>query len=137
MSTLLTKADHWGLFNDPFFSDVFNVFNNKIGYPYDIFTRENVVYIEVPLAGYYKNNIKIEVDNNILRLNVKSPESEGDDTICRYIHKGVSKKTLSFGWNLPENVDKGAIASKFDNGLLRIIVPFKEKEKVTKQIEIQ
>jgi len=137
MSTLLTKTNHWGLFDDPFFSDVFNVFNNKIGYPYDIFTRGNVVYIEVPLAGYYKNNIKIEVDNNILRLNVKCPESEKDNTNCYYIYKGISKRTLNFGWNLHENVDRGAITSKFDNGLLRIIVPFKEKEKVVKEIEIK
>jgi HSP20 family molecular chaperone IbpA len=134
MSNILNNR--WGsLFDEPFFQDIFNVFNTKTTYPYNIDAYEDRVVIEIPLAGYKKDNISLEVEDNILSLKVSKKEEK--DSTGKYMHKGISNRDLFFKWNLHSSLDSDSIQSTFEDGMLVITIKGKHKEKNKKLIEIK
>lgn len=135
MSTNILNK-HWGsLFDEPFFQDIFNVFNTKTTYPYNIDAREDCVVVEIPLAGYKKENINLEIEENILSLKVSKKEEK--DSTGKYIHKGISNRDLFFKWNLHSSLDSDNIESSFEDGMLKITIKARHKEKNKKLIQIK
>lgn len=123
----------WSLFSDPFFTEFFDVLNEKVSFPYDISSKHDTVYIDIPLAGYSKNDINLSLEDDILTLQVN--EINKDNTIF-YLHNGIKKSSLRLSWNI-YNLDNNTIKSTFKNGLLRISIEKKKKEDTKKTIQIQ
>ena len=104
----------------------------------NVFPRHNVIkqsdtdyLIELALAGYSKEDLKVELEDGLL---VISGEKLDDDV--EYLHKGISTKKFRRTFRLNENVEvKNA---RFTNGLLTIelevVVP---EGKQPLQIEIK
>lgn len=138
MSTLTLKNSWGSFFDEPFFVDVFDIFNPrlKVNYPYDVYSNDEGAVIEVPLAGYKKENISLSVEDKILKLKVGSnSDIEKPDT--KYSHKGISRRTLSLSWNLADAFQEEAISTSFENGLLTISLKKSEKKEKKRVIEIQ
>ena len=104
----------------------------------NVFPRHNIVkqseesyLIELALAGYSKEDLKVELEDGLL---VISGEKADDDV--EYLHKGISTKKFRRTFRLNENVE--VKDANFVDGLLTIelahIVP---EEKQPLQIEIR
>lgn len=136
--TNLTTTPSWAVDNifdgvfsqvDRFFKDdfwtTFDSLNKNITYPVDTYLDEdNIFFIEIPLAGYKKDNINVEIDGDYLILNVKSHGRRDDVT---YQHKGIRRKELSLKWYLNGTFEKDQVESTFQDGLLTISIPFKKE----------
>lgn len=130
-----TINNRWSSFSDELFlQDIFNIFNTKTTYPYNIYTYKDKVIIEVPLAGYKRDNISLETDENVLSLRVSKKENTNDGKL---FHHGISNKDLLFRWNLNSNLDQDNIDSVFEDGLLTINIKAKQKQDTKKQITIK
>lgn len=114
-------------------------------HPFNLSESRKEVIIEVPLAGYSKENIKIyyseqkntlyveaEYKNNNLKCDFVSSLKEIEETPYP-LYKGITTKTQRFSWwcNI---VNFESMKSKFENGLLTITIP---KEKRTSCKELQ
>jgi HSP20 family protein len=93
--------------------------------------------LEVAAPGLDRKDFKIEVENHCLCISAEKEEEkkekEGD-----YTRREYSFNSFSRSFNLPENVKEGHIDAKYENGVLKVIVP-KAKEtpvKATRQIEV-
>jgi len=93
--------------------------------------------LEFALAGYAKENIKIEVENDLLKVSGKYPVKEG---------QSGEQKTSEFMKNdfernfiLPETIESDSIKANMENGILTLQLPLKEavKPKPAKNIDIQ
>ncbi|MDN7128292.1 Hsp20 family protein [Pseudidiomarina terrestris] len=91
--------------------------NGAGGYPpYNIeVIGENRYAITVAVAGFSDNELSIEVENGILKIQGRK-EEQGEEP--QYLHKGIGFRTFERKFNLADHVEvKGA---KMENGLLTI-----------------
>ena len=121
-------------FERMFDGDVMNI--PQINYPpYNIVkTGENTYDIELALAGFSKNDIDVEYENNVLTVkSIKKAENvqEGNNGM---LHQGISKRLFSKCFTVSDDVEvKGA---ELKDGLLKIslerIIPESKKPRTIK-----
>ena len=110
------------------FDDVFNESNSgkrfpKSRYPMNYYipedTRDHV--IEYALAGFKKENIKVEVDGDILKINAKR---DGNTLEGAHILSGqISNAELNVEWKLPKNVNPSGTKVQFEDSILKLTIP--------------
>ena len=120
------SADSWV---DNFFKSFFDPsqYGNQGRMKVDIKENDKDYVIEADLPGVNKDDVQIELRNDILTISVKQnevKEEERDNYICK--ERRTSSMSRSFK---VDNVEAKDIKAKFDNGVLAITLPKSEKEK--------
>lgn len=103
----------------------------------DIYEKDNNYYIEMDIVGFSKDNISIECDKGYLTITAeKSIEDNDEDDNKNYIRRersyGKYKREFYLG-----DINTDEINASFNDGILNIIIPKKEKISTKKQIEIK
>lgn len=90
--------------------------------------------IEIVIPGISKNNVAIEVEENILNVSSNiSDEIPAEDTI-KYLRKDFDFKNFEKKFSLPQNIDTEKINATHKDGILSIFVPKKLEEKAMKKM---
>ena len=95
--------------------------------------------VEVAAPGMSKKDFRIELDGNMLTISSEKSNEQEDKEDEKYTRKEFSYQSFYRTFNLPkEVVDENKIEAKYDNGLLRLLIPKKEeaKQKPPRQIQI-
>jgi HSP20 family protein len=103
--------------------------------------KENDEGFEVELAapGLEKKDFKIELNNNLLTISsekkIESEVKEGE----QFTRREFSYQSFSRSFTLPNIANSEKVGAKYENGILRVIIPKKEeaKPKPAKMIEIK
>ena len=120
-------------FERMFDGDVMNI--PQVNYPpYNIVkTGENTYDIELALAGFSKDDIDVEYENNVLTVKSikKAEEVQENDAV---LHRGISKRMFSKSFTVSDDVEvKGA---ELKHGLLKVslerIIPESKKPRTIK-----
>lgn len=132
----------------PVFSDFFgeNFLNNNdwaTTPSINIAENKDGFRIEVAVPGLNKEDIKINIDKNILeisferKVNVESNSSKECDD--KYYRKDFCYSNFKRSFTLPEYTDKDHISANHKNGVLNVYIPKKEetKEKPARIISIE
>lgn len=149
------KAIHRGINPMPFigilnhFKGYFQNFEGWI--PHYIEEFETYYMIVVPLPGFAKEDVEINLISNSININgkkkeaipeqeqSKSPEQKESKYPRSHFIKEIFDRLWNKGFNLeislPDNVNKEDIKSKLVNGLLKIKLGKKEPEKINIDIE--
>jgi len=102
----------------------------------DIRENEKEYIVEADLPGVKKDQINIELDNNILTIAVKNNEEVNVETE-NYIRKERRSSSYSRSFHV-ENIVEDKIAARFKNGVLTIVLPKKKSGfRRTNRIRIQ
>lgn len=127
--------DNW--FNSFFIKDVDKAFEAPgVHYPYDILVCKDKdtgtlfeYEIHVALAGLSKEDIKIQVKENKLLININPSDTKNvpEDYFTEYLRNGISYRKASLEFSLAKEVDTQNILSKFKDGLLKVYIPLTEK----------
>jgi len=106
---------------------------NNIRPVYDIIENDNEFIAEISLAGIKKEDINIDVNDNILSIKAEKKTVE-----VKYNHKESFSGIYQKSFTLPNNINKEDIASSFIDGILTITIPktIEVKSKI-KKIEIK
>ena len=126
------------------FDDMFDQFENMLGNggltmqsnypPYNIRKIEKDNYaIEVALAGFNKNDVEVEFEDNLLTVKTKQVnKSDENHEGSEIIHKGISQRQFARSFTIAEDVRVNGAELK--DGLLTIscerIVPEYKKKKL-------
>ena len=99
--------------------------------PYNLIKESSVDFrLELALAGYQREDIKVSTEENILTVDV-AEDKKSKDTV-EYLHNGIAKRKLKRTWTLSNDVALGEVS--FVDGLLTIklnkIIPEHQKRKV-------
>ena len=129
-----TELDNWveSIFSRP----LFNSWNVE-SYPTDEYLdSEGNLNIEVPLAGFKKEDIQVYIEDGYLVLHANKQENRSD---VRYINQSVRKKELTRKWFLNDTFEQDSIGSVFEDGLLKLKVSPKIETKIEerKYIEVK
>lgn len=114
--------------------------HNSTGYPpYNIVrTDENKYLIEMAVAGFRKNEITVEIEQNQLTIRGQS-ETPNESTTREYIYRGLSSRDFVRTFPLAEHIV--VKEARIENGVLTVelerIVPDALKARVIDIIEVK
>ena len=94
----------------------------------DIYEKGGKVHIELDVPGFNKEDVKVDIEDDILKISYTKPEEEKElhpGTIVR----GLSKKSFNLGYKISSKYDLSKAEGKLENGLLEIFIPLTEKTK--------
>ena len=124
MSTFFYERTPFDILVRNFFQDASNyspLAETKVPHPVDIYTTDTHLVFDIAATGIAKEDIEIQTQSNILRVNYTKPKKE--DTFD-YIHKGIAKRSFNLGWKIDSKFDLSKADAGFENGLLSISIPF-------------
>jgi len=107
--------------------------------PHNIIKTDDTHYqIEIAVAGFKKNEISIEVEQEILTVKGES-ETPNENAAKQYLHRGLSSRSFVRSWQLAEHmVVNGA---EIKDGILTInleyIIPEEKKARVIDIVEVK
>jgi molecular chaperone IbpA len=102
--------------------------------PYNIeLLAEDKYRIIMAIAGFSKNEISIEVEENTLTINGQKPEKDSGER--KFLHKGISERNFERRFQLGDHVK--VLTADMENGLLHVdlerVIP---EAKKARKIEI-
>ena len=98
----------------------------------DIYEVENGYVIDIEMAGYKKEDIKLDFDKGYLTVTGKR-EKENKE----YVHEEIYTGELSRTYYLGDKIDPEKISAKYENGILSISLVNKEVVDNKKKIVIE
>ncbi len=100
----------------------------KQPHPLNIFYTDNTLQFEVACTGLTKDDVKVNIEEDILKISYKKPED--DDSIHPgTIHRGLARRSFDLGYKISAKYDLSKAEAKLENGLLEITIPISEKAK--------
>lgn len=132
-------------FGKPVYNNLFDSFlNDKTCYPenrknlpsVNIEETDNFFEIDVAAPGLKKEDFKVNVENDVLQIKVEKKE-ENEESKRNYSRKEFNFFSFERSFTLPEYVEEGSIEGKYEDGILKIVIPKKEEDiKAVKEINI-
>ena len=125
------------------FDDMFDQFENMLGNggltmqsnypPYNIRkTGKDNYSIEVALAGFNKNDVEVEFEDNLLTVRTKQISKSENNSDGEILHKGISQRQFARSFTIADDVKVNSAQLK--DGLLTIacerIMPEHKKKKL-------
>lgn len=101
----------------------------------DIWEDENSFTLELAMAGIGKEDIRIDIDDQVLKVSGERKFEKREGATYHRIQTRHGSFEQSF--KLPEVVDVESISAGFENGILTLTLPKREESKPKKlQIEV-
>jgi HSP20 family protein len=101
----------------------------------DIYETEKEVIVEVQAPGFKKEDLKVSIHDDYLRIEGKSSE-EKEEKGKNYWRKEIKRGSFAQVIPLPLKVDTKKGKASFENGILKIVLPKLEKEEIEEGQEI-
>lgn len=93
--------------------------------------------LELAAPGLERKDFNIELENHILTISVKKEDTKKEEE-GGYYKREYSYTSFSRSFSLPENIKEETIDAKYENGILKVVIPkVKETEiHTTKKITV-
>lgn len=92
----------------------------------NIVETENAYSIEVAAPGLKKEDFSISLDKETLTISA-DVKKENEEKKPNYLKKEFSYQSFKRSFTMPENVNKEGIGASYENGVLQVGLPKKEK----------
>jgi HSP20 family protein len=105
--------------------------------PVNVHETAEAYHLELAAPGRTKEDFKLTIDGGQLVVGFeKKEETKTED--YKTIRKEFSFKSFKRSFNLDDRIDASAIQAKYENGVLKLLLPKKEEIKESaKQISVQ
>jgi HSP20 family protein len=104
--------------------------------PVNIQENDAAYLLQLAIPGFEKTDFSIKQENNLLTISATKKDVVKDETV-KMIRTEFTQKAFKRSFTIDEKIDSANIAAKYENGILLIELPKKEKEKAAaKEINI-
>lgn len=129
---------------NPLFSDLFNQMWNDFDVEMkhkpatNIVENEKEFRLEVILPGWTKEEVKVEIDKNLLKISGQIKE-ENEKIKEEFLRKEFKKHSFERAFTLPKEIDYQKIDAEHKDGILSIRIPkdLETLEKMKRMISIK
>lgn len=124
-------------FDEPFFTEAFNLQNERAFPKVDIIEYDNRYKMFIALPGFDKKDINLEIKDNVLKI---SGEATFYDKNNYFLVKEIATRKFCRTFPFPKKVDFSKVnEATLNNGILTIFLPKIEskKEENVKKIKIK
>ena len=121
---------------NPFFNDVYSILNDSF-LNEKLATRtpavnfaenDNQFEVELDVPGLSKEDIKINLDKNVLSVSADK-KTETVDENKKFTKREYSFNSFSRSFTLPESADQSKIEADYTDGILKLTITKKEEAK--------
>ena len=120
---------------DDFFSDMWTpALSNGDSFKMDVKNTEDAYLVEADMPGVNKDEISLELEENVLTIQVKREEAT-EETEANYVHRERKVSSMSRSIRL-RDVNADEIDAKLENGVLTVTLPKTDKSERVKQISV-
>ena len=92
----------------------------------NIKNNEKDFELELAVPGFKRDDFTVEVDNDVLTIS-SEVKTENEETKDNYTRKEFSFSSFKRAFTLPETVDGSKIDAKYEDGVLRVVLPKREE----------
>ncbi len=127
-------------FNQPTLSLIDQFFGNALretersSHAANIYDSDTAFVIEMPVPGFSKEDIKINLEQQTLNISAEAKNSEVSDD--KWLRREFTYRNLQRSFILPKTVDIDNINADYQNGMLKITLPRKADAVIKKEIAI-
>ncbi|GAB4817206.1 hypothetical protein N2152v2_004252 [Parachlorella kessleri] len=107
--------------------------------PVDVVERDTSFEVKADIPGVSKEDIHVSVDHDVLRINVENKaekEEEKEEQGRKYHRYERSYNFVGRALRMPDNANLDEVKAKYENGVLSLEVPKKEKDAGAKRITV-
>ena len=105
-------------------------FFGKGSYPkVDVIDHKDRVVIEAEIPGLTRDDVSVELEENVLTINGNKKQQELANEDATYIRRELKRSSFKRSFTLGDNLEVDDINADFENGILAISVPKKEPKK--------
>lgn len=130
--------------NHPVWSNAWNDFFNHdwFDWTHQNYSRDNTTLpsvnvkedeknfeVEMAAPGLKKEDFKITLNNSLLTIQSEKKETKESSKDECYTRREFSYQSFSRSFTLPASVENDKIEARYDNGILKVIIPKKEEPK--------
>lgn len=110
---------------------------NKVVPPVNIRENENGFTVELMAAGLKKEDLNIEVDNELLTISAEI-KAENNEDGGKFTKREFGLTSFKRSFHLPETVNEEGINAVYEDGILKLTLPKKDEAlpKAKRLIEI-
>lgn len=125
---------------DRFFNEAMPAFGTEFGveffgnnsYPkVDVTDHPDKIVIEAEIPGLTKEDVSVDLEQRVLTISGGKRDTVVDEN-ARYIRKELKRSSFKRSFKLGDNMKVKDIEADFNNGLLSITVPKREKDEPRK-----
>jgi HSP20 family protein len=110
--------------------------NNNLP-PVNIVENEDGYHLEFAAPGRNKENFKVKVEGNQLTISYEEKKETEERKDHKLVRSEFSISSFNRNFTLNNKVNAEAIQAKYEDGILKVLVPKKEEAKpLTKEISI-
>ena len=102
----------------------------------NVFETEKEFKIEVLLPGFQKDDLEMNVHNQLLTIKVEKEQREEKEEF-KYARREFGITNFEKQYRLPKAVNVEEINAKFENGVLHVILPKREEALEKAPVEIK
>lgn len=108
------------------FNSSFSGFLNesRLGSATDVYSDDKQLTVEAHLPNFKENEISVDYSDGVLEIKAEHQEKEEDKKKKYLLRESVSRYYRRVA--LPKNVDEKKLDANFENGVLKVIAPYKE-----------
>jgi HSP20 family protein len=104
----------------------------------NITEQKNDYLVSLAAPGMKKEDFNIDVDGNMLTISSEKEETK-EEKDKKFTRKEYNYSSFSRSFTLPDEVNKEKIEAKYEDGVLKLVLPRKEeiKKPAAKQIAVK
>ena len=112
--------------------------DERFGFPPgNIHETADAYHLELSAPGRSKEDFKLSLDNGQLTISFEKKEENRTEDY-KTIRKEFSFRSFKRSFNLDDRIDTNGIQAKYENGVLKLLLPkTEEKKESVKQINVQ
>ena len=136
---LVPRRNNFDIFDD-FFDEGFFPKKERNLMKTDIREKKDKYVVDIDLPRFEKENISLSLDNGYLNISAKTEKEENNEDEEKFVRQERFYGECSRSFYVGEDITEEDINAKFNNGILKIEIPKKEKQEKlpeSKQIEIK
>lgn len=100
----------------------------------DVYIKDGNVHFDIAVAGFAKDQIRVEVNDAVLRIVGEKPKQEPDPEV-QYLKKDIAERSFDVAYTLKFRV--ADTTAEIVDGILKIVLSPVSIMKDTRQIEIK
>ncbi|MFD2697563.1 Hsp20/alpha crystallin family protein [Mesonia sediminis] len=98
----------------------------------NIIDEENQFEIELAAPGKVKEDFKIELKQDLLVIETETKTIEKPEK-PKYSRREFNYSQFKRSFTLPDSIDVGKIKAKYEQGILRVVLPKKEESVISRK----
>jgi HSP20 family protein len=102
----------------------------------NILETNDAFKVQMAVPGVKKEDIKIDLEKNILNISSEKAADEKEDENTKYTRREFLYGTFCRSFTLPETIDTEKISAEVNEGILTVNLPKKEETRISKKITI-